>query len=46
MKVKETITYISNWIKQYTIDSKMHGNVIGISGGVDSAVTSTLASMT
>ncbi len=46
MKVKETITYISNWIKQYTIDSKMHGNVIGISGGVDSAVTSTLAAMT
>ena len=46
MNVEETINHITNWIKRYILDSNMDGYAIGISGGVDSAVTSTLAAMT
>ena len=42
MDVKETILFIQEWIKKYHISSKTDGYVIGISGGIDSAVTSTL----
>ena len=38
--------YIVKWLKKYAIDNKMSGFVIGISGGIDSALTSTLCSMT
>ena len=37
---------IVNWLKAYAELSKMKGFVIGISGGVDSAVTSTLCAKT
>ena len=37
---------ISNWIKNYAIDNKIDALVIGISGGIDSAVTSTLCAKT
>ena len=46
MQTKAIITHISNWLKDYAKQSKTKGFVIGISGGVDSAVTSTLAAKT
>ena len=48
MKTEERIQYILDWIKQYcnTIKSQPVTLVIGVSGGVDSAVTSTLSAKT
>ena len=46
MKKKEIINHISNWLKDYCEKSKTNGFVIGISGGIDSAVTSTLCALT
>ena len=37
---------IVNWLKHYIQDSGMQGFVVGISGGIDSAVTSTLCAET
>lgn len=37
---------IVNWLRQYILDSGMKGFVVGISGGIDSAVTSTLCAET
>ncbi len=39
-------TEISNWLKNYLEASGMECFVIGVSGGIDSAVASTLAAMT
>ena len=38
--------HIVAWLKNYLADSGMDGWVIGVSGGIDSAVTSTLCAMT
>lgn len=46
MKTDKIANFIVDWLKQYLIDSHQKGFVIGISGGVDSAVTSTLCAMT
>ena len=48
MNPKEKIEYISNWIKSYVdqMPSKAQALVIGISGGIDSSVSSTLSAMT
>lgn len=46
MKTTSVISHISNWLKSYTNSCNSHGFVIGISGGIDSAVTSTLAART
>jgi len=46
MKSVEKIDFISNWIKDYATKANVNGLVIGISGGIDSAVTSTLSAMT
>ncbi len=48
MNTKEKITYISNWIKEYasSINNNPSTLVIGVSGGVDSALTSTLCART
>ncbi len=48
MNSKEKIEYIVNWIKNYTksIKSQPVKLVIGVSGGVDSALTSTLCAHT
>ena len=46
MNTKEKIEYISNWIKDYSINNNVDSLVIGISGGIDSAVTSTLSAKT
>ena len=39
---KQIIFKIQNWIKEYVNSAKVDGVVIGISGGIDSTVTSTL----
>jgi len=48
MKPLEKAQYISNWIKNYTemMPSKAESLIIGISGGIDSSVSSTLSAMT
>jgi len=48
MKVSEKAKYISNWIKNYadSMPSKAESLIIGISGGIDSSVSSTLSAMT
>jgi NAD+ synthase len=48
MKPLEKTKYISNWIKNYTemMPSKAQSLIIGISGGIDSSVSSTLSAMT
>lgn len=38
--------HIVEWLKDYAVKAKVNGFVIGISGGVDSAVTSTLCAQT
>jgi NAD+ synthase len=38
--------HIVNWLKTYAENAKVNGFVIGISGGIDSAVTSTLCAQT
>jgi NAD+ synthase len=42
-KVKQ---HIVQWLDAYSVNSKTNGFVIGISGGIDSAVTSTLCALT
>ena len=46
MKTTAVITHISNWLSDYAKSSASKGFVIGISGGIDSAVTSTLVAKT
>lgn len=46
MKTQEVIKYIAEWLKNYSDQSKTEGYVIGVSGGIDSAVTSTLCALT
>lgn len=46
MTSKEKINYIVNWLNEYANKAGIKGFVIGISGGIDSAVTSTLCAMT
>ena len=46
MKTKKVVDYITDWLKEYAINAKSNGFVIGISGGIDSAVTSTLCAKT
>ncbi|WP_423819755.1 NAD(+) synthase [Salinimicrobium sp. TIG7-5_MAKvit] len=46
MKTKQVIDHIVNWLKEYASQAKMNGFVVGISGGVDSAVVSTLCAKT
>ena len=48
MKPSEKTKFISNWIKSYVdqMPSKARSLVIGISGGIDSSVSSTLSAMT
>jgi NAD+ synthase len=46
MQTENVVNHIVNWLKEYAIRSKMNGFVIGISGGIDSAVTSTLCAKT
>lgn len=44
--IQKTTEYIVNWLRDYANNAGVKGYVIGISGGIDSAVTSTLCAMT
>ena len=46
MNTKEIIEHIKNWLSSYHSQSSTKGFVIGISGGIDSALTSTLVAET
>ena len=48
MNVEKRVEYIKNWIINYTneMPNKASSLVIGVSGGIDSAVVSTISSMT
>jgi NAD+ synthase len=46
MQSREIIKHIVKWLKEYSANSKTEGFVVGISGGIDSAVTSTLCALT
>lgn len=44
--MKNISEQIQSWLKEYVTDSKQKGFVIGVSGGIDSAVVSTLCAKT
>ena len=46
IQVEKVNTQIVNWLKTYAENAKVNGFVVGISGGIDSAVTSTLCAQT
>ena len=46
MQTEAVITHIVQWLDDYTDRAGTRGFVVGVSGGIDSAVTSTLASET
>ncbi|QKX05315.1 NAD(+) synthase [Aquimarina sp. TRL1] len=46
MQTEKVIDHIVNWLKEYATNAKMEGFVVGISGGIDSAVTSSLCAKT
>lgn len=46
LNTAKTIEYITDWLKSYCDAAGMDGFVVGVSGGIDSAVTSTLCART
>ncbi len=46
MQTEKVVNHILNWLKDYATNAKVNGFVVGISGGIDSAVTSTLCAET
>jgi NAD+ synthase len=46
MQTEKVIDHIVTWLKDYATNAKQKGFVIGVSGGIDSAVTSTLCAKT
>jgi NAD+ synthase len=46
MNTEKVIEFIVKWLKDYASNAKVNGFVVGISGGIDSAVTSTLCAKT
>jgi NAD+ synthase len=46
MKTKQQINHIVKWIKSYARKNKIDTLVVGVSGGIDSAVVSTLCART
>ena len=46
IKVGEVTTFIVTWLKDYATNANVNGFIVGISGGIDSAVTSTLCAQT
>ena len=46
MQTKKVIDYIVNWLEDYATNSGINGFVMGVSGGIDSAVTSALCAKT
>ncbi|GAA4298013.1 NAD(+) synthase [Aestuariibaculum suncheonense] len=46
MQTEKVVDYIVHWLKDYATKAGVKGFVIGVSGGIDSAVTSTLCAKT
>ena len=46
MQVEKVTQYIVDWLRDYATTAGMKGFVVGVSGGIDSAVTSTLCART
>ena len=46
MNTEKVTKHIVSWLKNYAENAKINGFVIGVSGGIDSAVTSTLCAKT
>ena len=46
MNTERVANHIVNWLKEYAEKANVKGFVIGVSGGIDSAVTSTLCAKT
>lgn len=46
MQTEKIIKHIVSWLKDYAKKANVNGYIIGVSGGVDSAVVSTLCAMT
>ncbi|MEH6406281.1 MAG: NAD(+) synthase [Leeuwenhoekiella sp.] len=46
MQTEKVIDHIVNWLKDYAVNANVSGFVVGISGGIDSATTSSLCAMT
>ena len=46
MKTEKVVNHIVNWLNEYAVNANVKGFVLGISGGIDSAVTSTLCAKT
>jgi NAD+ synthase len=46
IQIEKVNLHIVDWLKKYAYNAKVNGFVVGISGGVDSAVTSTLCAQT
>lgn len=46
MQTEKVAKHIINWLKDYAANAKVNGFVIGVSGGIDSAVTSSLCAET
>ncbi len=46
MNKKAILDYIVAWLKDYASKANMEGFIVGVSGGVDSALTATLCAMT
>jgi NAD+ synthase len=46
MQIEKVTDHIISWLKNYATDAGVKGFVVGVSGGIDSAVTSTLCAKT
>ena len=46
MQTEAVIEHITGWLRDYGQSARTHGFVVGVSGGIDSAVSSTLAART
>jgi NAD+ synthase len=46
MQEDKIISHISDWLRKYALNSNQKGFVVGISGGIDSALTSILCAKT
>jgi len=46
MKTDKVIEHIVDWLKSYATNANIKGFVVGVSGGIDSGLTSTLCAMT
>jgi len=46
MDIEKVAIHIINWLKEYATNAHVNGFIVGVSGGIDSAVTSTLCAKT